>query len=399
MNARNTDLLEAIKEIGRAHEHFVADAKSTINEIGAELDDQRDRIEELESKGNRPGRTGNNPETREHEKLFENWIRNPKDSETNRKLSEFQANAKNLNIKAVSIGTPADGGYAVPEEIGRDIERHELQFSPVRNLVKVSKAGTSDLKRLLDLRGAEGGWRSESGSATESDTPTIREITPTGGEIYAYPKASNWSLEDVMFDVRNWLVESVAERFAQLEGQAVISGDGSNKPTGMLNTDPVATADDASPKRAAAAYQYIDSGDNSPASVDGDALIDMVYGLNSRYRAGSSWAMNSATAGAVRKLKASGTGDYLWSDSLVQGQPPMLLGYPVALWEDMPDALGGAFPVAFGNFRRGYELIDRSMLQITVDPYTTPGQTKFYVRRRVYGHVSNNDAIKFMRLL
>ncbi|MEC9342737.1 MAG: phage major capsid protein, partial [Pseudomonadota bacterium] len=336
---------------------------------------------------------------REHEKLFENWIRPPRDAEANRKLSEFQANAKSLNIKSVSIGTPADGGYAVPEEIGRDIERHELQFSPVRNLVKVSKASTSDLKRLLDLRGAEGGWRSESGSATETDTPTIREITPTGGEIYAYPKASNWSLEDVMFDVRNWLVESVAERFAQLEGQAVISGDGDNKPTGMLNTPPVATADDAVTKRAAAAYQYVDSSDNSPANVDADSLIDMVYTLNSRYRAGSTWAMNSATAGAVRKLKASGTGDYLWSEPLAMGQPPMLLGYPVALWEDLPDILGGNFPVAFGNFRRAYELIDRSMLQITIDPYTTPGFTKFYVRRRVYGNVSNNDALKFMRLL
>lgn len=394
VDANFRQLTASIEKIGTSQDAFIGKAQTAISEFGDNLDDLRNRIEEMESKGTMPGRIGlQSSEQREHLKLFDAWLRSPKHSETNRKLAEFE-----MHAKALSIGTGASGGYAVPEEIGRDIAQMQLKYSPVRRLVRVSRAGTSDMKRLLDLTGAGGGWRSESGAVAETDTPQLREIVPTGGEVHAYPKTTNWLLEDVMFDVRGWLVESVSKKFAQLEGAAVVSGNGSNKPTGMLNTTPVTTADDASPKRAAAAYQYVLGGDNSPASVDSDSLIDMVYALNSAYRGGAAWAMNSTTAGQVRKLKDT-TNQYVWQQSLQAGQPSILLGYPVEIWEDMPDPAGGAFPIAFGNFMEGYELIDRSDLKITVDEVTTPGQTKFYVRRRVYGHVRNNDAVKFLKLL
>ena len=205
---------------------------------------------------------------------------------------------------------------------------------------------------------------------------------PTGGELYAYPKASNWSLDDIFFNVQGWLSDAVAEKFAQLEGQAVLTGDGSNTLTGMLNSAPTAVSDEAG-TRAAAVYQFINSGDNSPTAVDADALIDLVYTVNSAYRSGAVFVMNSTTAGSVRKLKDSGTGAYVWQPGLVAGRPDRLLGYGVEIWEDLDDIGGGNLPVAFGNFSRGYELIDRSDLAITVDPYTSPGQTKFYVRKRV----------------
>jgi len=110
--------------------------------------------------------------------------------------------------------------------------------------------------------------------------------------------------------------------------------------------------------------------------------------------------MNSATAGAVRKLKDSGTGAYVWQAGLTQGQPDRLLGYPVAIVEAMPDVAGGALPVAFGDFKRGYLMTDRpGGTRVTVDPYTSAGFTKFYVRRRVGGIVADNNAIKFLKCL
>ena len=189
----------------------------------------------------------------------------------------------------------------------------------------------------------------------------------------------------------------MAEKFAQLEGQAVLTGNGSNTLTGMLNSTPTAVSDEAA-TRAAAVYEYILSGDNSPAAVDADSLIDLVYKVNAAYRNGAVFVMNSTTAGAVRKLKDSTSGLYTWQPGLVAGQPNLLLGYPVEIWEDLDDVLGGQHPVAFGNFGRAYELIDRSAITITVDPYTTPGYTKFYTRKRVYGHPLNNDAVKFLKV-
>jgi len=167
----------------------------------------------------------------------------------------------------------------------------------------------------------------------------------------------------------------------------------------MLNTTPVATDDFASPLRAAAAYEFLPSLTTlSPAVAEivPDELITLVYAVNSAYRSNGAWAMNSATAAAIRKLK-DGNGDYLWQQGL-GGQPDRLLGYPVETWEDMADIGTNNFPVAFGDFRRGYLLVDRTQLRITVDNnITTPGKIKYFVRRREGGMPLNNDAVKFLR--
>jgi HK97 family phage major capsid protein len=123
---------------------------------------------------------------------------------------------------------------------------------------------------------------------------------------------------------------------------------------------------------------------------------NLVYSLNAAYRAGATWTLNSLTAAAVRKLKDA-TGQYLWVQGLIDGQPDRLLGYPVAIWEDMPDIGAGNFPVFFGDFQRAYQLVDRTEMRITRDPYTTPGLVKFYVRRREGGHVWDNHALRVLQ--
>jgi len=107
--------------------------------------------------------------------------------------------------------------------------------------------------------------------------------------------------------------------------------------------------------------------------------------------------MNSTTAATIRKMKDA-TGQYLWAQGLAAGQPDRLLGYPVEIWEQMQDIATNAFPVAFGDFRRGYLLADRTQVRITTDAnITTPGRIKYFVRRREGGMVLGNDAIKFLR--
>src|SRR5262249_21841494 len=147
----------------------------------------------------------------------------------------------------------------LPKVIADMIEQFELKISPVRALVDVQKVGTTDFHQLLNLRGTTSGWVGETGSRSASNTPQLRDIVPTFGELFAYPQVSEWSLDDLQFDVANWLASNVADEFAYQEGEAVIRGSGTNRPTGMINTTPVTTADNASPVRAAAAYQYIGS--------------------------------------------------------------------------------------------------------------------------------------------
>jgi HK97 family phage major capsid protein len=248
----------------------------------------------------------------------------------------------------------------------------------------------------VNTRGAAAGWVGETDARTETATSKLREVVPTMGELYAYPHATEWALDDVFFDVGAWLAEEAAQAFAVLEGAAVLTGDGTSKPTGMLNTTPVETPDHDSPLRAAAAYEFMKTG--STSAITADQLVDLFYRLNAAYRPNATWIMNSATAGYIRKLKDEVTGTYLWQPSLIAGQPEMLLGRPVETWEQMDSIGSNNFPVAFGDFRRGYLLADRVGLRITVDAsITTPGMTKFFIRRREGGQVLNNDAIKWIR--
>jgi len=368
-----------------------------------EIEFQRNRLELLEARASNPKKTATDVLNDEYKSAFNGWIRSKgQDYGYAQKMDSLAAKAR-LEHKDITIGTPSAGGYAVPEEISRTIEQLELKFSPVRRLVKVVQVGTSDYKELVSLRGASSGWVGETGSRVATDTPTLREVVPTHGELYAYPQVSEWSLDDIFFNVESWLTDEVAQEFALQEGAAVISGNGSSKPTGMLNTTPVLTADFASPLRAAAAYQYIVSdtdADDSPASpgIRADTLIDTVYALNSAYRSEAQWIMNSLTTASVRKLKDT-TGQYHWQPGLQVGQPAMLLGYPVETWEQMSDIAANNFPIGFGAWRRAYLLVDRVGLRITRDNVTNIGFVRFYVRRREGGIVLNNDAAKFIRTI
>ena len=147
----------------------------------------------------------------------------------------------------------------------------------------------------------------------------------TGGELYAYPKASEWLINDAFFNVEAWLAEEVGESFAELLGDAVIRGNASNKPTGMLNNAPSSRDDFDSPIRDVDEYKYLNADDNSPYAIGGDGLISLVYKVKSQYRAGASWAMNSNTAAVVRKLKTV-DGQYLWQVGFAGGQPELAVG-------------------------------------------------------------------------
>jgi HK97 family phage major capsid protein len=264
--------------------------------------------------------------------------------------------------------------------------------------VKVIQVSTTDYHILLNLRGATSGWSTETGTRGATSTMQFRDISlsSTFGELYAYPQVSNWALADLQFDVENFLAENVGDEFARQTGQVVLTGSGSSRPVGMLNTSPVTTADSASPVRAAAAYQYFAS-TASPFSVNaGDILVQLPYKLNSAYRQGAAWAMNSNTVGAVRSLKDT-TNRYLWQPSLVAGTPDTLMGYPVYYLEDMDDIGASKLPVAFGNFQRGYVLADRVGMTIIRDQVTNPGYTRFLIFRRLGGSVLNNDAIKWIQ--
>lgn len=302
---------------------------------------------------------------------------------------------RETELKGLSIGSPADGGFAIPRPIDAEIARRLVKLSPVRSVANVVQTSTSGFRRLISISGTASGWASETGARIETASPKLAEIVPPLGELYANPSATQQMLDDAAFDVSSWLASEIATEFARAEGVAFISGTGTNQPRGFL-TGPTSAQNDS--VRPFGTLQFIVSGNaNTFDTTPESKLIDMVFAMKPALRQGAVWMMNSATLAAVRKFKAA-DGSFLWQAGIFDGQPSRLLGYPVVEAEDMPDIGAGNFPIAFGNFKAGYLIAERTATTILRDPYTNKPYVQFYATRRVGGQVLDSDAIKLLRI-
>lgn len=408
----NDARIEAVKA-GSSTADFDAKLAKMDQHIEA-MQEAKSKLEKIEAKLARPGvldggrQDGEIKEAAEYRQAFMAWVRNPSDVRATGELQQKQRELKKANAAALGgddgwetratqtvTSTGSAGGFALPEVIERQIARLSVDISPIRQIATVRTVGSPDYKELFDVNGAGFEWVGESDTRNQTNTPDLAEVAPTFGMASAKPQASEESLDDLFFNVEDWLVSSAAEAIAQGEGAAFISGNGTKKPTGFLaGPTPVATADAA---RAFGTLQYIASGQAAALPTSADVFFDLIYSLRARYRTNARWVTSKLVLSALRKYKDT-TNQYLWQPSLIAGQPDMFMGYPVVEAEDMPAVAANAFSLAFGDFREGYLIADRVGMRITRDEITTPGFVKFYVRKRVGGKLRNTQAIKLLKI-
>ena len=178
------------------------------------------------------------------------------------------------------------------------------------------------------------------------------------------------------------------------EGTAFVSGDGTNKPKGFLAYTTVANTF-VGRGASSATWRPATAGD-FPASNPSDVLIDLIYALKAGYRQNGVFVMNRKTQATVRKFKDSG-GAYLWQPPAIAGGRASLMTFPVIEAEDMPDIAANSYSVAFGDFRRGYLIVDRQGVRVLRDPFSAKPYVLFYTTKRVGGGVQDFDAIKLLK--
>lgn len=369
----NNDAKIAAEVKGKADALF--DTKAAA--INTALDDLGAKLRALETKAARPG-AGAEQANEEYKSAFESWARSG-DGER--------------ELKALQVGVGADGGFSVPTVIDSEINKLAVNISPVRSVAQVITIGTPNYSKLVDIAGTASGWVGETAARPATNTPQFAQVAPTMGTLYAFPQATQDSLEDSQFNLEAWLSASVAEEFARAEGAAFISGDGTNKPTGFTAGTPVATADGA---RAFGVLQFTASGGAAALPTSIDTYITLVHSLKAAYRAGAVFMTNKAVLGSFRTYKSTDN-QYLWQPSVQAGMPSTFLGYPVIEAEDMAAVAANAFPVAFGNFRSGYLITDRRAMVTLRDPFSNKPYVGFYVTKRVGGKVQNSEAIKLLK--
>ena len=349
------------------------------------------RLDEIETKAGRPamGTPGANMAKKAHADGFGKWLR-----------KGIETGLTDLECKAMNVGTPADGGFAVPEELDRNIIALARDANVMRQIATVIPVGSAEYKKLVNKHGASAGWVGETDARPATNTPQLAEITPYMGELYANPQVTQQCLDDVFFNVEAFLAQELADDFAAAEDLAFVSGDGTKKPKGFLA---YANADTDDAARAFGTLQFVKTGVDGAflAYVAGtaspaDNLQDVVGKLRAGYRAGASWLMSRTTAAAVRKMK-DGQSNYIWQPSVQAGQPSTLLGYALNEDENMPAIASNSLSIAFGNFKRGYIIVDRMGTRMLRDPFSNKPYVGFYTTKRVGGMVADSNAIKLLK--
>jgi len=124
--------------------------------------------------------------------------------------------------------------------------------------------------------------------------------------------------------------------------------------------------------------------------------LDLAYSARAGYRANGRFMMSRHTQNAIRKFKDS-LGNYMWQPAQAANADATLLSFPVTENEYMPDISSGAYSIAFGDFNRGYLIVDRIGVRLLRDPYTAKPYVLFYVTKRVGGGMQDFDALKMLK--
>lgn len=362
---------EQFKEINNRKDKEVACNKSADPLTLSQLERQQEHLNRLEAMIQRPGAFETKEADTEHKSALNSYLR-----------SGDERALRSLEKRALSTIADSDGGFFITRGgIDRVVEGIN-QYSPMRSLAALTTISGDALEVIEDFDEAYAGWTQETEARPDTKTPQLSKKIIQVHELYAQPKATQKLIDDSSIDVEDWLTGKLTDAFTRLENASFINGDGTGKPTGLLSYG----------------NNIIEQINSEDKGVTAAALIKLYYSLKEHFAVKAKFLMNRATIQACRMLKDETSGHYLWQPALEAGSPATLFGCEVVQCAEMPTPDSGSTPIAFGDFKSGYQIVDRQGISILRDPFTDKPFVKFYATKRVGGGVLNGQAIKLLRV-
>jgi HK97 family phage major capsid protein len=343
--------------------------KLTIAEQNAEQ--IKEQVSKIETMVTRPDSGFESKQVDEYLNAFDRYCR--------KGLDGLQPDEK----KALTVSNDSTGGYLAPPEYVRELLKTITEISPIRSIARVRSTGARSIQIPKRDGQFAAQWVSESGTRSETTGYTVGLEELPAHEMYALVDISEQDLEDTVFDLEAEMQSEFAEQFAKAEGTAFVSGNAVGKPQGFMDDSNITE---------------VNSG--SAAAITADGLISLVHNIKSDYTRNGTFVFNRATLAAVRKLKDT-AGQYVFQTGMMLGGNMVntILGHPYVEATDMPSEGSNTYPVAFGDFRRAYMIVDRVNLAVLRDPFTqaTTGNVRYIARKRVGGQVIQAEAINKLK--
>ena len=282
---------------------------------------------------------------------------------------------------ALKIGEDDHGGYLAPDEFERTLVEALEEQNIFRQFAHVITTSSGDRKIPVVASKGTASWIDEEAAFPESDD-TFGMLSIGAFKLATTIKVSDELLHDSVFDVASYIAKEFARRIGAAEEEAFFTGNGTGRPTGILNATGGAETGVTS----------------AGANISFDDVIDLYYSLRSPYRRNAVFMMNDSTVRALRKLK-NGSGDYLWQPSVTADTPDTILNRPVYTSSYMPTVAAGAKSILFGDMSY-YWIADREgrTFQRLNELYAPTGQVGFLSFERVDGKLILPEAAKVLQM-
>lgn len=282
---------------------------------------------------------------------------------------------------ALKIGADPEGGYLVPDEYERTLIEALEEENIFRSLATVISTASGDRKIPIVSDKGEASWIEEEGTYPLSDD-TFGQTSISAYKAGTAIKVSDELMSDSAFDVEAYISREFGRRIGRKEEEAFFIGNGTGKPTGILN------------ETGGAETGCTTSG----TSITFDDMMELYYSLRAPYRRNAVWLLNDATVKALRKLKDS-TGQYIWQPSVTAGVPDMIMNRPYHTSSYVPTIESGAKAIAFGDLSY-YWIADRAGITFKRlnELYAMTGQIGFLASKRVDGKLILPEAVKVLAI-
>lgn len=318
----------------------------------------------------------------EYKKAFNDFMR--KGANIARDLVEKE-------YKELSVMIDVDGGFLVTPEMSGEIVKKVFESSPMRELSSAVTISSDSLNILQDNDEADAGWVGEKQSRAGTDSPELALINIPVHEMYAKPRSTQKLLDDAMFNVESWLQEKVSSKFARLENAAFINGNGVLKPKGILSY-----AEETVAETFTLGKLYTATSTGTGVTFTADDVLDLIAEFKDEYLAGLVIQIHRSALKIMRKFKDT-QGQYLWSPGLNGLRDSTFAGIPVRLSQDLETFAASSKSLVIGDFKQGYQIVDRFGVRVVRDIYSAKPYVEFYSTKRVGGGVKNFEAIKVLK--
>ena len=294
---------------------------------------------------------------------------------------QVMRNKAGLDVKnALQIGSDAEGGYLTPDEFEHTLVEALEEEDIFRGLANTIQTSSGDRKIPVVATKGDASWVDEEGAIPESDD-SFKQVTLSAYKLATMIKISEELLNDSAFDLESYVAKEFGRRIGTKEEEAFFVGDGTGKPTGILD----------------ATGGQLGKTTSGAAAISFDEIMELFYSLKSPYRKNATFLMNDSTVKAIRKLK-DGAGQYIWQPSMVTGTPDTILNRPVLTSAYMPEISAGNKTVAFGDFKY-YWIADRQgrSFKRLNELFAVTGQIGFVATQRLDGKLILPEAVKYLQ--